>query len=101
MAKIRWTLKAVKNLNSIYDYISQDSKLYAARFVTTLVSKIHRLTTSPLSGRIVPEFQNENLRELIFQNYRIVYRYFKDTEIAEIIALVHSARDFNIALDSD
>ncbi len=48
----------------------------------------------PKAGRIVPEYQDENLREKIFQNYRIVYRLKKD--FIEIVIISHSARKLNI-----
>jgi len=47
----------------------------------------------PKAGRIVPEYQDENLREKIFQNYRIVYRIKGD--FIEIVIISHSARLLN------
>jgi toxin ParE1/3/4 len=44
----------------------------------------------PKSGRIVPEYDNENLRERIYESYRIVYRL--KGEIIEIVAICHGAK---------
>jgi toxin ParE1/3/4 len=74
MGKITWTEKASRNLHDIYEYISRDSEIYAARFVKSLIKSPKRLKDMPYSGRIVPEFENENFREVIYRNYRIVYR---------------------------
>ena len=44
----------------------------------------------PESGRIVPEYNQKDLWEVIFQNYRIVYRIKPD--IIEIVTITHGAR---------
>lgn len=48
------------------------------------------IPTFPKAGRVVPEYNQENIRERIFQNYRIVYRL--KPEMIEIVAVVHSVR---------
>ncbi len=63
MGEIKWTEKASSNLQSIFDYISRDSRLYAARYLKTLIIATKRLETMLRSGRIVPEFENPELRE--------------------------------------
>lgn len=52
----------------------------------------------PRSGRIVPEFENPELREVIYGNYRIVYRVIGSNEDIEILAVVHGARDMRTAI---
>lgn len=52
----------------------------------------------PRCGRIVPEFENYGFREVVFQNYRIVYRLVEGSEDVEILAVVHSAREINKAV---
>jgi plasmid stabilization system protein ParE len=49
------------------------------------------LPKQPLSGRVVPELNNENLRELIFRNYRIIYEIIPDKQI-NILTIHHHAR---------
>ena len=93
MGKITWTEKASRNLHDIYEYISRDSEIYAARFVKSLIKAPKRLEDMPYSGRIVPEFENENFREVIYRNYRIVYRLVGKNKDVEILAVVHGARD--------
>jgi len=44
-------------------------------------------------GREVPEFADQQLREVLFQNYRVVYRIARDVKMVEIIAVVHASRD--------
>ena len=96
MGKIRWTEKASTHLQAIHAYIAVDSPVYAARFIQSLVKSVFVLNTMPHLGRIVPELENLKLRELIFHDYRIVYRVARNSEDEniEILAVIHSARDF-------
>ena len=91
MVKIVWTNFAVEDLNSIHSYIAADSKVYADRFIEKIISRVDQLETFPNSGRIVPEFESETLRELIEGNYRIVYRIHSDH--IGVLRIHHSARE--------
>lgn len=53
MAQINWTKKSLKDLKAINDYISLDSKFYAARFISKIVERAEQLIEFPESGRIV------------------------------------------------
>lgn len=46
----------------------------------------------------MPELEIYKFREVIYQNYRIVYRIKEDTNIVEILAVVHGAREIRKAL---
>jgi addiction module RelE/StbE family toxin len=92
MAEVIWTEKSEKSLKAIYDYISKDSKYYAAKFINSLINSTKKLELFPQQGRMVPEFNSENRGEIIFQNYRIVYRL--KNNLIEILLVIHSARDF-------
>jgi plasmid stabilization system protein ParE len=100
MAKIRWTEKSSRNLQSIHEYISWDSKIYAGRFVKSLIKATEKLELMPYYGRIVPEFERDDLREVIHQNYRIVYRVLDDDNV-EILAVIHGARDIRSMFPAD
>jgi plasmid stabilization system protein ParE len=65
MAEIIWSDLAVEDLRSIYDFIAVDSVFYASRQVERLIARTEQLQAFPASGRIVPEFDNPDLRELI------------------------------------
>ncbi len=98
MGKIRWTEKASSNLQAIQDYIAKDSKTYAARFIKSLIKATVKLEQMPRCGRIVPELEDYGFREVIFQNYRIVYRIVESSENIEILAVMHCARELNKAI---
>ena len=70
MVKIVWTDLSVFELKEIFDYISLDSKRYAKNQVEKIKSKSQILKTMPDIGRIVPELENSETRELIEGNYR-------------------------------
>ncbi len=78
MAQISWTKRSLKDLSTINDYISLDSDFYAKRFVSKLVERVDQLEQFPESGRVVPEKDDESIRELIEGNYRIFYRLHKN-----------------------
>ncbi|MEN9461890.1 MAG: hypothetical protein RIS84_1910 [Pseudomonadota bacterium] len=92
MINVNWTLKAQVSLDGIYDYIHQDAPFYAERFVQQLIDSADRLETFPLSGRVVPEAEREDIREVIFQSYRIIYWIISDNRI-DILAVLHASRD--------
>ena len=90
MVKVVWTNLAIEDLQSIHKYISKDSKFYADRFVDKLVSKVDQLENYPRSGRMVPEFGKEDIRELIEGNYRIIFKVRVDH--IGIVRVHHSGR---------
>lgn len=90
MAKLIWSPKAAADLEDICQYISKDSEHYAKLFVQRVVALVEAIAEFPMAGRIVPEYQREDLRERIFQSYRIVYRV--KPEVVEVAAIVHGAR---------
>ncbi len=94
MGKVVWTLKSVTHLEAIHDYIARDSAVYARRFVHDLIKTTDRLGSFPLSGRVVPELAVPDVREVIFRNYRIVYRVKAGQNMVEVISVVHASRDF-------
>jgi addiction module RelE/StbE family toxin len=78
MAQISWTKKSLKDLRAINDYISLDSSFYSALFISKLISRVDQLIEFPESGRMVPEKNVHEIRELIEGNYRIFYRLQKE-----------------------
>jgi len=92
MAKIIWTNRSIKDLKSIFEYISLDSRLYATRFVNKLVVRVDQLVEFPESGRIVPEKEDVTIRELIEGNYRIFYKMQRGK--ITILRIHHSSKNF-------
>ncbi|NCS22859.1 MAG: type II toxin-antitoxin system RelE/ParE family toxin, partial [Microcystis aeruginosa G11-06] len=78
-------------LSSIYNYISQNSPQYAQRLVERLTRRSEQIANFPFSGRLVPEFETEQIREVIEGSYRIIY-YIKPEQI-DVIAVLHAAQN--------
>ena len=91
MAEIRWTLAAAEDVQLLEQWIARDSPLNAVDFTDRLIGAVEPLADYPLIGRVVPEFNRESLRELIFRGYRIVYSV--DEAHLTILRVVHGARD--------
>ena len=93
MVKIVWTPEALRDLKNIFDYISLDSPKSASRVTKKIIQRIEILSSFPKMGRVVPEFQREELRELIEGSYRLVY--LVKTKSVEVIRIHHSSRLLN------
>jgi len=71
---IVWSPLAVDRVSEIARYIAQDKPSAAEKWVKTVFSKIEQLKSSPELGRIVLEIENNQFREFVYGNYRIIYR---------------------------
>ncbi len=91
MVRIEWTFQAVNDLKDIYDYISKDSIKYAQIQIRKIRNRTSQLKSNYLSGRIVPEIGDDNIRELITGYYRIIYEVVNETRV-NILTVFHSAR---------
>ncbi len=91
MANIKIELDAKENLKEIRDYISKDSIYYANKTVNEIINKTEYLLMFPYMGRKIPEYNNVNLRELIYKSYRIIYRVNSNIDILKVF---HCSRDF-------
>ena len=91
MVKIVLSKTARFDLKEIVDYIKRDSVKYAYLEKKKIENAINKLPKQPLSGRVVPELNNENLREVIFRNYRIIYELIPGRQI-NILTIHHHGR---------
>ena len=89
--RVNWTITAQEHLQDIYNYIARNSSDYALRMVDRLTRRTQQIADVPFSGRRVPEYDIEQIREVIEHPYRIIY-YIKPAQI-DIIAGLHGARN--------
>jgi addiction module RelE/StbE family toxin len=75
--KIIWSPLAIDRSSEIAEYIAQDKPSAAEKWINIVFSKVEQLKSSPEIGRIVPELNNAQFREIIYGNYRIIYRIEK------------------------
>ena len=88
---LEWTDPALDDLEIIRDYIAKDSPYYAKRFIERIFDAAEKLQNHPQMGRLVPEANRDDVRELIFQGYRIIYRT-KPYRV-QIITVIHGSRN--------
>lgn len=88
--RVDWSRRALRDLESIAEYIAADSPTYAGIVVKNVVNQTKTLAKFPRAGRKVPEFDDENIRELLIYSYRIIYRLQADTVM--IAAVIHGKR---------
>ncbi|HLG16904.1 MAG TPA: type II toxin-antitoxin system RelE/ParE family toxin [Blastocatellia bacterium] len=90
--KVNWTAAARAQLRDIHSFIARSSPQYATKMVDRLTRRSQQIARLPRSGRIVPEANDVNIREVIEGPYRIIY-HLLENEI-DIIAVVHGARQW-------
>ena len=93
MVEISWSDRSKKDLKEIEECISKDSARYAENQIKRIINRVEVLFFSLHSGRMIPELQKKNYRELIEGNYRIMYRVKSATKV-EIITVFHGRRNF-------
>lgn len=70
---MHWTETAEAHLDAIYAYIAQDSETYALRTVDQITKRSHQVGAFPMSGRRVPEYDIDQIREVLSGPFRIIY----------------------------
>ena len=94
MVKVTWTEVSVEDLHDIFDYISKNSFHYARITVDRIYKRAEQISKNPRTGRIVPEIDNDQVRELFIGNYRLIY-YIVSDERVDILRIYHSARSLS------
>ena len=87
MTEVYWTPEARERLEDIEAYIAKDAPSVAKEVVARLLARARQLETAPLSGRQVPDYQREDLRELLERPYRLIYRV--TARRIEILTVMH------------
>ena len=84
--------RAIQDLQEIVRYISVDNPERAESFGRELITKTRLLAAFPEMGRVVPEFNDPHIREIIHKSYRIVYRVNNQERRIEVSRFWHGAR---------
>lgn len=90
--KIVWTLRSRQDLRDIAAFISKDNPPAALKLGDLIFERVETLEKFPDIGRIVPERNQPNIREIIVKSYRIIYRVSPKEKVAEILRVWHGAR---------
>ncbi len=89
---LTWSPSALFDLREIFAYIAEDDPIAAGKFIRNLFDSVERLPSFPESGRIVPEFGDPSIREVIRRPCRVVYRINADSGMIQIARVWHAAR---------
>jgi len=92
VTKLVWSPQSLRDLENIRDYVAADSPRYAALVVGRIIQGVERLTGFPESGRVVPERNDPQIREVIVRPYRVVYRLRPG--VVEIATVFRASRMF-------
>lgn len=90
--QIIWSAQARDDLQSIVFFIAQDNPTIAESFGYQLMSKVDVLAQFPEIGRVVPEENDETIRELVLRPYRIIYKVLAAKQAIAIVRIWHGAR---------
>ncbi len=90
MVNIEFKPNAKEDMKQIEEYISRDSIYYANKTIEGIIEKTKNLSIFPYMGRKIPEYNNVNLREIIYKSYRILYKVNSNVYILNIF---HHSRD--------
>lgn len=101
MAHVRLTEQAQNELDAIIEYYERvGASDFAEVFEEQIIEKIRPLEQFPRMGRIVPEIDDEAIREIIYRDYRIVYVVDQNDETVDVLTIFHSSQQLG-TLDSD
>jgi toxin ParE1/3/4 len=87
---LRWTQRTRADLKAIHDYIAKGAPLNSKVVVRDIWERASQLPATPRIGRIVPELQNPDIREVPVHSWRVIYQLRGDKLF--IVTLVHRRR---------
>jgi len=94
--KVKWMPQTYEDLESISEFISRDSEFYASSFIERIIDAGESLANFYNRGRIVPEKNDKNIREIFVNEYRVIYE-ITDFEI-NILTVLHGRRNLKTLL---
>jgi toxin ParE1/3/4 len=97
LANVVWSLDALDDLEAVRSHLAVSSVSFASIYLKRLVRAVDGLESLPRMGRKVAELDREDVREVIFQNYRLPYRLYRD--VVTILAVKKMPMDLQRALE--
>lgn len=88
---IRWAGPAIRELEAALDYIARDNREAADRLADAVYNAVSRLRRFPASGRMVPELEDPDIREVIHPPFRVIYHQISG--LVEILAVVRAEQE--------
>lgn len=88
--KIIWSEESLNDVEEIISFFSKDSEFFAMNFASKIIDAVDTLKIFSDIGRVVPEYDNVKIREILYRNYRIVYKI--DEKVVEILTVFHGSK---------
>lgn len=88
--QLEWSNEALEDIESIATYIEKDSPIYAKSVVSKFFEKAEIIKDFVQLGRIVPELNDSNMREIFVYSYRLIYKI--DSNAVLFVAVIHGKR---------
>ena len=95
--EVVWSPESVEDLESIAQFIARDSAFYAGAVVERIIATARSLPQFPRLGRIVPEIEEESLRERLIYNFRLIYRIREESIL--VVAVIHGKQLLRVVED--
>ena len=90
---LRWTDRARRDLLAIGRYIARDDPAAARQWIERLRERAQQAAIAPHAGRMVPELQREDIREVFLRTYRMVYRVRE--QVIDVLTVFEGHRRFD------
>ena len=90
--KIIWSPTSLKDLKNIVTYIAQNNPERSSKIGSKIIEIVEFIAVFPFKGRVVPEIELDEVREVIHNSYRIIYRIQYKKKVIEIVRIWHAAR---------
>ena len=89
-AQVVWSGDALNDLETIYDFLAEDSQPAAQRIVESLLSRTRQLESFPESG---PKHQaiksgDKEYRYLVEGNYKVIYSYQAESQVVHVVVIL-------------
>jgi len=95
--RVSWSPAALDDVAAIAEYIERDSPAHAQAVIQKMLAAATGLRSFPQAGRTVPEFDDDEFREIFVYSYRVIYRVLDQGVL--IVAVVHGRRLLNSMID--
>jgi addiction module RelE/StbE family toxin len=92
--RLSWRERALDDVENLRDYIASDNTFYAEVFINRIIDVAEKLIKYPKMGRIVPEYGDDNIREVLYRDYRIIYEIMNGE--LYIVTVIHGSRRLDL-----
>lgn len=93
MAHVKWTHEATQDFDTICNYLEEHGSVeIRTKFASHVTRLIEELRAQPYLGSEVQDSKHHDLRERLYQKYRIFYRVRLEIDAIEIVTIIHGAR---------